>query len=70
MEHILSALDWLSTNMNTIMIVMASVHALAIAIVNLTPTPADNVWLGKVYKVIEKLAGVFTAAAKLSPKNR
>ena len=43
------------------------VHATAVAVVNLTPTPKDNDRLGrytalfvKLYRAIELLAGIFT----------
>lgn len=39
-------------------------HALAIAIVNLTPTPKDNDIVAKAYKYIEFLAGIVTKKAK------
>jgi|14BtaG_2_1085337.scaffolds.fasta_scaffold02054_6 hypothetical protein len=52
--------------MDTEAIVTAIVaaHALAVAIVNLTPTPKDNALLGKAYKVIEVVAGIVTSTAK------
>lgn len=39
-------------------------HALAVAIVNLTPTPADDAAVKKVYSYIELLAGLVTSKAK------
>lgn len=33
-------------------------------IVNLTPTPADDVAVAKLYKVIEMVAGIWTKKAK------
>ena len=39
-------------------------HALAVAIVNLTPTPKDDEIVSKAYKVVEGLAGVLTKKAK------
>jgi hypothetical protein len=51
--------------------VLAAIHALAVAIVNLTPTPKDNQALGdvtrmavKLYRAIEILAGIWTPLAK------
>jgi len=48
-----------------------AVHAAAVAIVNLTPTPKDDVILGKysavmvkLYRAIEVLAGVVTPLVK------
>ena len=47
------------------------VHATAVAVVNLTPTPRDNEALGngarmvvQVYRAIEILAGIFTPLVK------
>jgi len=42
-------------------------HTLALAVVNLTETPADDKIVGKVYKVVEKLAGLFGDRAKQFP---
>jgi len=41
-----------------------AVHAAALTIVNLTPTPEDNKVVAKYYRIIEILAGIFTKAAK------
>ena len=41
-----------------------AVHAAALAIVNLTPTPKDDAVVAKFYKVIESLAGIVTKTAK------
>lgn len=63
-------LIWIVENYELIGTVLAGVHALAVLIVNLTPTPADNRILGKVYKTIEAFAGILTTAAKQPPSNR
>ncbi|MGL5936328.1 MAG: hypothetical protein ACRCZI_11985 [Cetobacterium sp.] len=44
-----------------------SVMVAAQGIVNLTPTPKDDTFVGKVYKVVEFLAGIWTAKAKQKP---
>ena len=51
--------------------VAVGVHAAAVAIVNITPTPRDNETLGKysrmvakLYRAIELLAGIITPLAK------
>ena len=51
--------------------VAVGIHAAAVAIVNLTPTPRDNEALGKysrmavkLYRAIEILAGVITPLVK------
>lgn len=41
-----------------------AIHAAALAIVNLTPTPHDDAAVAKFYRVIEILAGVVTRLAK------
>ena len=41
-----------------------AVHAAALAIVNLTPTPEDNKVVAKYYRIIEILAGILTQKAK------
>lgn len=51
-------------NWPQIMAAIFAVHAAALAIANLTPTPKDNEALGKAYKVIEFLAGIIAAKAK------
>jgi len=61
---------FLLVHVNTISICLASLHGLAVVIVNLTPTPADDIILGKIYKVVELIAGVVTKTAKASPANR
>lgn len=47
-----------------IVTVIVAAHALALAVVNLTPTPKDNAVLSKVYKVVEVVAGIITSTAK------
>jgi len=39
--------------------VVFALHALAVAVVNLTPTPKDDAVVAKAYRVIEFLAGIF-----------
>jgi|DEB0MinimDraft_6_1074348.scaffolds.fasta_scaffold21713_2 hypothetical protein len=42
----------------------AAAHALALVIVNTTPTPKDDELYGKFYKFIEVIAGIVTRIAK------
>jgi len=42
----------------------AAAHALALVIVNTTPTPKDDELYGKFYKFIEVIAGIVTKIAK------
>jgi hypothetical protein len=44
--------------------ILAAVHVLALAIVNATPTPRDDEIYGKLYKVVEVIAGIVTKTAK------
>lgn len=57
-------MNFLSENAEAIAVIVGLAHALALAIVNLTPTPKDNTALSKAYKVVEVVAGVVTASAK------
>lgn len=63
-------LFWVLENPNTVFTILLALHALAVTIVNLTPTPLDNLWVGKAYKVIEAMAGVLSATAKEYPGER
>ncbi len=57
-------LNHLTQNWTELVGVAAAVHVIALAIVNLTPTPKDNAVYGKVYKAIELLAGIVTKLVK------
>lgn len=48
----------LGVNLTAYFEVVIAVHALAVAIVNLTPTPKDDAVVAKVYRVIEFAAGI------------
>ncbi len=54
----------LSENWTEIVGVLAALHVLALAIVNVTKTPKDDELYGKLYKVIEVIAGIITKVAK------
>lgn len=41
-----------------------AIHAAALAIVNLTPTPKDNEVVAKYYRILEILAGIVTKLSK------
>ena len=60
-------LNWLIENWDGVLAVITASHALALAVVNLTHTPKDDEIVGKVYRVIEALAGVVTRKAKALP---
>jgi hypothetical protein len=44
--------------------ILLAIHALALLIVNLTPTQKDNQAVAKYYRVVEILAGIVTRLAK------
>jgi hypothetical protein len=44
--------------------ILIAIHAVALLIVNLTPTPKDDEIVAKYYRVIEFLAGIVTKLAK------
>lgn len=55
---------------NTIETALAGVlaaHGFALFIVNLTPTPRDDEIVGKAYKVVEWIAGIWRDRAKELP---
>lgn len=58
---------WVISNGAELVALLFAVHAAAAIVVNLTPTPADNAFLGKVYKGIEFLAGIVSYKAKTLP---
>ena len=57
-------MNFITENWEEFLAVLAALHGLAIAIVNLTPTPKDDEILAKIYRVVEILAGIFTNRAK------
>ena len=64
-------MDDIFRRMPEIVTVVVAAHGLAVAIVNITPTPKDNEALGtvrrmgvKLYRAIEILAGIVTPLAK------
>jgi len=57
-------MDNLLANAKTLLEILFAIHALAVLIVNLTPTQRDNDAVAKYYRVIEILAGIITRLAK------
>jgi hypothetical protein len=49
-------LNWIITNAGTLIGVASSVVAAASAIAALTPTPKDDTWVAKIYKIVDWLA--------------
>ena len=57
-------IEFITENWEDVLTLLAAMHAWAVAIVNLTPTPKDDEFLAKVYRVVEVLAGLFTKRTK------
>lgn len=57
-------INYLTENWTEVVGMLAALHMLALAIVNVTPTPKDDEFYGKVYKIIEIIAGIVTKMAK------
>lgn len=60
----LSAIAFLTAHSGEILAALLAIHAAAVAIVNLTPTPKDDAIVAKAYRVIEILAGIVTRFSK------
>lgn len=58
-------MEFLTSNLEGLFTVVLSAHALAVAVVNLTPTPKDDAVVAKVYRVIEIAAGLFSRKVKM-----
>ena len=57
-------IHYLAENWAEVAGILAALHVLALAVVNATPTPRDDEIYGKLYKVIEVIAGIVTRTAK------
>jgi len=57
-------LQYLLNNWAEVAGIAGALHILALAIVNLTPTPKDDEIYGKAYKVVEMIAGIVSKTAK------
>lgn len=57
-------IEFIVSNAGELGAAIVAAHALALIIVNLTPTPKDDAALAKVYPWIEKLAGILSSKAK------
>lgn len=57
-------IEYISNNWDTILSLIVALHAVALIVVNMTPTPKDNEWLEKIYKWVELVAGVVSKKAK------
>lgn len=56
--------NWVVDHRAEVGAVVVAIHALAVTIVNLTPTPKDDEVLARVYRVVEVSAGLLTRLAK------
>jgi hypothetical protein len=63
-------MEWISTNLETILLALLGTQALATLIVNLTPTPRDDTVVGTIYRGIEIVAGIVTGKAKQVAPNK
>lgn len=57
-------MDQIIAHAQQLITVLLAIHAIAVVIVNLTPTPKDDAAVAKFYKVVEVLAGIITKLAK------
>lgn len=57
-------LEYLLNNWAEVAGIAGALHILALAVVNMTPTPKDDEIYGKVYRVIEMIAGIVSKTAK------
>jgi len=57
-------MDQLLNHIQQLLVVLFAIHALALAICNMTKTPKDNEVVAKYYRILEILAGIVTRFAK------
>lgn len=57
-------MDNLLDNAKNVIEILIAIHAVALLIVNMTPTPKDDAALAKYYRIIEILAGIVSKLAK------
>lgn len=62
--------QWVIDNQGSLAALFSAFHIIAVVVVNLTPTPKDDIWLGKFYKVVEAAAGIITVKSKQPPGGR
>jgi hypothetical protein len=54
----------IAAHLPEIVAALFAIHAAAVVIVNLTPTPKDDVWVARYYRILEILAGIVTKLSK------
>jgi len=52
----MNILNWIITNASDLIGVATTIVAAASAVAALTPTPKDDTWVAKIYKVVDWLA--------------
>jgi len=57
-------LEYLLNNWAEVAGIAGALHILALAVVNMTPTPKDDEIYGKIYRVVEMIAGIVSKTAK------
>lgn len=60
-------IQFIFDNLSAIFGVILATQLAATAVVNLTPTPSDDIAVGKFYRVVEIIAGIWSSQAKLLP---
>ena len=69
MEDVIRTLFFDYPILGTVLSGLLAAHTLAQFIVNLTPTPRDDKWLGRAYVLLEWLAGVTDVSKALPGEN-
>ena len=57
-------LSFISDHFSTLLALIGALHAVAVIIVQFTPTQIDDAVLRRVWQVVELMAGLVTQAAK------
>jgi len=57
-------INFITNHYDELAVLLSCLHGIAAVIVNYTDTPKDNDALAKVYRVVEFVAGIWTAKAK------
>lgn len=59
METIQMLIKWFqdSNNIQNVLAVLGAVYTICLFIVKLTPTPKDDEWLSKIYKIVHGVIG-------------
>lgn len=48
----------------TLIMFLIALHSLAVFVVNMTPTPKDDAFVARFYRVVEIIAGIISSKAK------